>query len=86
MTVNDRADLLSTFLIENNAWNQYYSNIDKECKMNGSDTSYTIVAFCNGDDPSVCLSAAFTWVDSPEGVDFWGELCDKWTAKFKKVI
>lgn len=58
------------FLIDNDAFVEYRENV-RACKWN------TLVKMFNR-DIRTWFSAAFTWVTSPEGSDYWCDLAIKW--------
>lgn len=42
----------------------------------------TVVKWIEEEDYNALLTAAFTWVDSPEGGDYWCDVMDAWEKIF----
>lgn len=82
MTVDERRNILYMFLNEHKAVKTYSANM--ESKYDSRELAIVEMnRLLESDDPQHCITVGFGWKNSPEGFDYWADLCEKWKAKFK---
>jgi hypothetical protein len=68
------------FLEENNCKDKYFKNNKSDYAFE----KYEILLKCESYDNLIIDS--FSWMSSPEGVEYWEKLNDKWTRIYEDYI
>lgn len=72
--ISIRKHIFDKFLRKNNCYDQFYANLDGDLDIKDLFRSNWRVG-----GP---ILVAFRWDDTPEGADFWFEVCRKWRNRF----
>jgi hypothetical protein len=72
-TKKELKPVLRDFLIENNAYNSFMKNINENYKA--------IISTINYENGFICLSEAFNWCNTREGIKYWYYLA----LKFEEI-
>jgi len=75
MKTKELKPILRNFLIENNAYNSFMKNIKKY--KNYKD----VISNINYESGFICISEAFNWCNTKEGVKYWYDLA----LKFEEI-
>ncbi len=78
MTLEQRAIHLTRFLIQNDALQGFTHNLGKD----GILTTEYMMELCDCPSPQFVISAAFRWMRSPEGFNYWQDIADRFAATF----
>jgi hypothetical protein len=68
------------FLKENNIYKAYRINFDKEYSCSDSLSKFLRISL----DDEVIFEA-FCWQGTPEGGNFWADICDEWDEYVEKI-
>lgn len=69
-----RKFIFDRFLRKNNCYDQFYANLDEDVN-----TKEMLRTNWRVGGPFL---VAFHWYHTPEGVDFWFDICRKWRNRF----
>ena len=72
---NKHKEYFKAFLIKHRAYKKYVNNLKTQC--------WSFEESMNLDkmlDTILHINYAFIWKDTPEGIEYWDNLCDKWNT------
>lgn len=78
----DELKVFSTWLREHDAFEKYIANLiadDSDSFTNGAVTDIeSAQTYLEGLEPEEYIERAFGWGNTPEGAQYWAELCTLW--------
>ena len=84
MTLEQRLSFFNNFLMDNDVYDKYYSNVSNYIDVSSYGGIHQfMIKICEATDPRIMITSPFAWERTPEGSEVWVRISQKWEQRFK---